>query len=132
MAVAVEVRNITKELGRKLILDDVSFQVQKGEIFGIIGMSGSGKSTLLQQLIGFQLPDEGKIMYCPAYSYQSKTGPFLKNVHQNSMEVKQLFGFAPQNPSFYPRLTVEENILHFGSLYHLKKNFIRASVRAQG
>lgn len=124
MAVALEFRNVTKELGQKLILDNISFKIEKGEIFGIIGMSGSGKSTLLQHMIGFHAPNEGNIVYCPNYSYHSKTGPVLKNISHHLIEVKKLFGFAPQNPSFYPRLTVEENLVHFGSLYHLKKKFI--------
>lgn len=124
MTVAVELRNITKELGRRLILEDVSFQVKKGEIFGIIGMSGSGKTTLLEHFIGYHAPNEGKILYTPNYSLFSKKGPILKDLNRNLMEVKKLFGFAPQKPSFYPRLTVEENLMHFGSLYHLKKKLI--------
>lgn len=124
MAVALEFRNVTKELGRKIILDNISFKVEKGEIFGIIGMSGSGKSTLLQHMIGFHAPNEGKIVYCPNYTFHTKTGPFLKDLSQHLIEVKKLFGFAPQSPSFYPRLTVEENLMHFGSLYHLKKRAI--------
>lgn len=124
MTVAVELRNVTKELGRRLILEDISFQVEKGEIFGIIGMSGSGKTTLLEHLISFHKPNEGKVMYCPNYSLHSPKGPVLKNLNQNSIEVKKIFGFAPQTPSFYPRLTVEENLIHFGGLYHLKKKSV--------
>jgi len=124
MTVAVELRNVTKELGRRLVLEDISFKVEKGEIFGIIGMSGSGKTTLLEHLISFHSPNEGKVMYCPNYSLHSPKGPVLKNLNQNTMEVKKLFGFAPQTPSFYPRLTVEENLIHFGGLYHLKKKTI--------
>ncbi|MCK4589116.1 MAG: ABC transporter ATP-binding protein [Nanoarchaeota archaeon] len=125
MVVAIELRNVTKELGRKLVLSNVSFQVKKGEIFGIIGMSGSGKSTLLSHLIGYIQPSEGQVFYSPNYSQFSQKGPILKELNKNIMEAKRLFGFAPQDPSFYPRLTVEENIFHFGILYHLKKQAVK-------
>ena len=127
MVVAVELRNVTKELGRKLILNNVSFQVKKGEIFGIIGMSGSGKSTLLSHLIGYLEPSEGQIFYSPNYTQFSK-GPALKELNKNIMEAKRIFGFSPQDPSFYPRLTVEENLFHFGILYHLKKQAVRERI----
>lgn len=119
----IEFRNVTKELGHRLILDNVSFQIQKGEIFGIIGMSGSGKTTLLNHLIGFLKPNEGKIYYQPTYLAKTKT-PVL-DLSRHLKKIQRIFGFAPQKPSFYPKLTVEENLYLFGSLYHLKKKVIK-------
>lgn len=127
MVVALRVSNLTKEFGDKLALDNVSFDVHKGEIFGVIGMSGSGKTTLLNHLIGFLQPNEGEIAYRPGYIIKEGDGE-LKNLHKHISEVKQIFGFSPQMPSFYPRLTVYENLLHFGSLYHLESKAMKQNI----
>lgn len=58
----LEVRNLTCELGGRLVLDDVSFTVQRGEIFGVMGMSGAGKSTLLRNIMGLVRPQSGAIL----------------------------------------------------------------------
>ncbi|MFC1801565.1 ATP-binding cassette domain-containing protein [Nanoarchaeota archaeon] len=122
MVAVIELRNVTKELGRRVILGNVSFQIEKGDIFGIIGMSGSGKTTLLNHLIGFLKPDEGDVFYQPSYVVNQEQQ--MKSMYHNLRNVQKIFGFAPQDPSFYPKLTIEENLKLFGSLYHLKKNAI--------
>ncbi len=126
MVIALRVSNLTKEFGGKPILDNISFEVQKGEIFGVIGMSGSGKTTLLNHLIGFLEPDEGSVMYRPGYALDSEVE--MKGLQKNLPEVKKLFGFAPQTPSFYPKLTVYENLIHFGGLYHLNPKTIGQNI----
>ncbi len=123
-ATALRIKNLTKELGNHIILDNITFDVKKGEIFGVIGMSGSGKTTLLSHLIGFLEPDEGEIYYRPADAI-SDSEKELKHLHENVYQVRQTFGFAPQTPSFYPKLTVEENLMHFGSLHHLDKKALK-------
>ena len=120
MVIALQVRNLTKELGGSVILDNISFDVNKGEIFGVIGMSGSGKTTLLNHLIGFLEPNEGEVWYLAEKDHEPK----LKNLNKNLKEVKKVFGFSPQAPSFYPKLTIKENLIHFGRLYQLKKKDI--------
>lgn len=123
MVIALQVRNLTKEFGNRTALENISFEVRKGEIFGIIGMSGSGKTTLLNHLIGFLEPSEGDIWYRPSYAIKDAESE-LKNLNKSMSEVKKIFGFAPQTPSFYPKLTIEENLIHFGSLYNLEKQAI--------
>jgi len=119
----IQLKNITKKFGRKVILDDISLEINHGEIFGIIGMSGSGKTTLLNSLIGYYEPDKGDILF---YSYKDNK---YKSILKNLLEVRRIFGFAPQTPSFYPKLTIEENLRHFGSLYHLPKETIQTNIR---
>jgi len=119
MAVALQVENLTKELGNRIVLDNMNFEVNQGEIFGIIGMSGSGKTTLLNHLIGFLEPDEGEIRYHSSRIFNEKNPKELMKLHNNIIEVKKLFGFAPQAPSFYPKLSVRENLEHFGALHKL-------------
>ena len=119
MEYSLVVKEVTKELGTKTILNDISFSVKKGEIFGIIGMSGSGKTTILHHLIGFLEPDKGQILYAP------RKGADLKSLSNDFVAARKMFGFSPQRPSFYPQLTVDENLSYFGGLYRLSKKQIK-------
>ena len=115
----IQLKNIKKNFGKRVILDGVDLEIHTKEIFGIIGMSGSGKSTILKTLIGYHEPDLGDLLF---YSYKDKK---LKPILKNIMEVRKTFGFSAQTPSFYPKLTVEENLMHFGSLYKLPEKVIK-------
>ncbi len=103
----IQLENVSKWYGKAVILDKLSFNVPYGEIFGIIGKSGCGKSTTLSIIIGFLKPSEGRIYF------QSH------DIYNNIREVQEQFGFAAQEVSFYPRLTVKENLEYFGRLYNL-------------
>lgn len=119
----IQFRNIKKSFGKRVILDGVSLEINEGEIFGIIGMSGSGKSTILNILIGYYAPEQGEVLF---YSYKDKK---YKSAAKNMIELRKTFGFAAQDPSFYPKLTVEENLLHFGSLYGLSKKVLKENAK---
>ncbi len=116
MEYALLVKEVSKDFGKSTVLKDISFSVPEGEIYGIIGMSGSGKTTILHHLVGFLEPDGGQILY--------KQGDSYEPIRSNMLAVRQLFGYSPQKPSFYPQLTLEENLTYFGGLYHLKKDVI--------
>lgn len=115
MSVIIRFKNIKKGFKKKVILDNVNLSIEKNEIFGIIGMSGSGKTTLLNMLIGFLDQDAGNIAF---YSEKNKK---YESVFTHPIEVGRTFGFATQAASFYPKLTVQENLLHFGALYNISK-----------
>jgi ABC-2 type transport system ATP-binding protein len=116
----ISIKGVKKSFGKKIVLDNVNLDVRKGEIFGVIGLSGSGKTTLFNSLIGFIEPEEGHIFYNhPVFPMKSSVSIF-----DDLLEVRKVFGFAPQIPSFYPKLTAEENLDHFGSLYGINK-FVR-------
>lgn len=119
----IQVKEVTKEFGNKIVLDNVSFSINEGDIFGIIGQSGSGKSTLLNSLIGFYEPDEGEI------TYQLDSNKKRKPLHKNLKEVKRKFGFAAQVSSFYPKLTIKENLFHFGKLYGVKTKILKKNIQ---
>jgi ABC-2 type transport system ATP-binding protein len=112
----VKISNISKSFGKNIVLDKVDFNIKKGDIVGIIGLSGSGKSTLLNILIGFYAPDEGIVAFRKGQS--NRYAPILKNRD----EVKNVFGYSPQDPSFYRRLTTWENLNHFGSLHKIPRS----------
>ncbi len=112
--VILRAEGIRKEFQDCVVLDNVSLSIQKGEIFGIIGISGCGKTTLLHTFVGFNAPEQGEV-------FITHNGKEI-SISKNMILARRGIGFAPQHPSFYPRLTVEENLEHFGILYGLAEN----------
>ena len=102
--------SVSKKFNNKIILENVSLTIVPGELLGVIGLSGAGKTTLLNVLVGFSNPDSGKV------SLKLPDGS-TTSVEKDSNLVKAMFGFAAQTPSFYAKLTVKENLAHFGALY---------------
>lgn len=91
------------------VLHGLQLEVEENEVFGLIGKSGCGKSTLLKILLGYYLPDSGRIFY----QGMDITGkPSL---------LKTLVGYCTQENSFYVELTVEENMRYFARMYGWKK-----------
>jgi len=112
----IQFENITKSFGKKVILDNLSLNIPFGSIYGIIGKSGSGKTTLLSILIGFLKPDKGMVMF------QSR------DIYRDLESVQQQFGFAAQEGSFYPKLTVEENLRYFAKMYNISSNILKDKI----
>ena len=112
----IEVRGVKKKFGKQVILDNVNLVVKENDILGIIGVNGSGKTTLLKIIIGFYKANKGKVFYKD------------KNVTKNFKKIHHEFGFTSQDSSFYPKLTVQENMLYFGSLYGLAKKKIKENM----
>ncbi len=108
--------DITKIFNKNVILDGLSLEIPFGEIFGVIGKSGSGKTTLLSILVGFLRPEKGKVFY---------RGQEITDVHN---AVRQEFGFTAQEGSFYPKLTVKENLEYFGTMYNLSSAEIEKKI----
>ncbi len=102
---AIEVRNISKRYGSLQALHDVSFEVGRGEVFGLIGPDGSGKTTLFRILCTLLLPDEGTA---------SVDG--FDTVRQMS-DIRRRVGYMPGRFSLYQDLTVEENLRFFATLF---------------
>ncbi len=112
----LQLKGVTKRFGRRVAVDAVSLGVLEGEILGIVGMNGSGKTTLLKLMIGYYEPDHGAVFY---------QGEPLGRVKK---ELQRELGFTAQDSSFYPRLTVEENIAYFGTLYGMKEKRLQEHV----
>ncbi len=112
----IQLENISKWYGKRLVLDKINLTVPYGQVFGIIGLSGSGKSTLLNLIIGFLKPDEGRLFYQ------------ARDIYNDIKEMQQQFGFAAQEVSFYPRLTVIENLEYFGRMYNLSMKQIKERI----
>lgn len=113
MSGIVEIREVTKFFGSHCVLDGITLEVNEGRVLGIIGVNGSGKTTLLKLMIGFYSPERGNVLF------QGK--PVGSNA-------RRFFGFTTQESSFYPKLTVEENIRYFGSLYGMRAKDIEKNL----
>lgn len=104
---SIEVINLTKKFGSFISVDNISFNVKQGEIFGFLGANGAGKSTTIRMLCGILEPTSGDAM---VGGYSIKKQPDM---------VKTQIGYMSQRFSLYNDLTVEENINFFGGVYGL-------------
>ncbi|MBU1700989.1 MAG: ABC transporter ATP-binding protein [Candidatus Eisenbacteria bacterium] len=104
-AVAVEVDRLSKLFGRFVAVDQVSFAVQTGEVFGFLGPNGAGKTTTIKMLAGLLVPSSG-------------TGRVAGlDIMRQTDAIKRQIGYMSQLFSLYGDLTVEENIAFFSGLY---------------
>lgn len=103
---AIEVNNISKHYGKVKALQNVSFSVEEGEIFGLIGPDGAGKTSMYRILCSLLLPNEGSASVC---GYDVVNG---------MKEVRKRIGYMPGRFSLYQDLTVEENLKFFATLFN--------------
>ncbi len=122
MRTVIDVAGVTKRYGDLTALDNVSFHVEEGEMFGLIGPDGSGKSTLYKILATLTAPDSGSATVCG-----------LDTVKDYS-KLRTIIGYMPEKFSLYQDLTVSENLNFFAALFgvSIKENYdIIAPVFAQ-
>lgn len=105
MKKAIKVRNISKRIGRKKILDNISFDIYENEIVGLVGKNGAGKSTLLKIMTGLYSYDEGEIYY---YNYNLKTD------YEKAMSI---VGTLIENPDMYSNLSGKKNLELFKTMF---------------
>lgn len=114
-------KGISKRFDANKVLTNLDITIKPSEVFGIIGMSGSGKSTFLNVMIGFLAPDAGEVLF--------KTSKGMIPISKSPKKIKPIVGFAPQDPSFYPKLTAEENLEYFATMYNLSKKEIQRNTK---
>jgi ABC-2 type transport system ATP-binding protein len=107
MTAVIEARGLTRRFGRFTAVDDVTFDVPKGEIFGYLGANGAGKSTTIRMLTGLLAPTSGE---CRVAGFDVATDP---------ESVKASIGYMSQKFSLYLDLPVIENLRFFGGAYGL-------------
>jgi len=123
-----KIKNISKVFDRRIVLDDVSLEINAGEIFGLIGASGSGKTTLLNIIVGFLKPEAGDVLFRTEHLLDHKDSHSFRSVFKYPDELKRIIGMASQMPSFYDTLTVKENLAYFGALYNLSGDSQKANI----
>jgi len=105
---SIEVQDLTKKFGSFTAVDRISFQLEKGRIFGFLGPNGAGKTTTIRMLCGILKPTSGR-----------GTVAGLDIVRENE-QIKKRIGYMSQKFSLYPDLTVEENIDFFAGIYRVE------------
>lgn len=116
--IAIETHELTRTFRRFTAVDSISFQVQRGEIFGLLGANGAGKTTTIRMLTGLLRPSRGEAWVAGV------------PVHSSPEKVKRRLGYMSQRFSLYEDLTVAENLTFFGGVYGLRGRDIRRRKKA--
>ena len=104
----VKIAGLTKKYGDTVAVDNISLEIEEGEIFGLLGPNGAGKSTTINMITGLLSMDKGNIWVMG------------KDIRVNSNEIKKNIGIVPQDIAIYEDLTSLENVMFFASLYGLR------------
>lgn len=107
---AIEIRNLSKLFGEFVAVNNVSFDVKRGEVFGFLGPNGSGKTTVIRMILGLLNPTSG-------------SGQILGyDITEDREKLRNRIGYMSQKFSLYEELTVEENLDFYGGVYCIPKN----------
>lgn len=110
---AIEIRNFTKLFGEFVAVNNVSFDVKRGEVFGFLGPNGSGKTTVIRMILGLLNPTSG-------------SGHILGyDITEDREKLRSRIGYMSQKFSLYEELTVEENLDFYGGVYCIPKNKLK-------
>ena len=112
--IAIKAENITKVFGDFTAVDHISFEVEKGEIFGFLGANGAGKTTAMRMFCGLSVPTSGT----------ATVAGF--DVYKETEKIKKNIGYMSQKFSLYGNLTVAENLNFFGGIYGIPRKELKA------
>lgn len=106
---SIILNNISKNYGSQLALDDLSFEVNKGEILGFIGPNGAGKSTTMKIITGYIPPSKGEV--------------FINGMDavEQSLEIRKIIGYLPESNPLYTDMYVKEYLRYIAGIYGLRK-----------
>jgi len=107
--IMIQLTHVTKTFGEKIAVEDVSCEIEKGELYGLIGPNGAGKTTIIKMIMGLYRPNMGTM----------RIGEF--DIGEEPQKVKKTLGYVPDEPFVYEKLTGRE-FLHFvGELYGMNQ-----------
>jgi len=116
MSTVIKTENLTKCFGNFTAVDSISFEVEKGEIFGFLGANGAGKTTAMKMLIGISRPTSGR-GWVAGYDIEKK-----------AEKIKKSIGYMSQKFSLYDELKVWENIRLYAGIYGMKEKEIAEKI----
>jgi ABC-2 type transport system ATP-binding protein len=102
--IVIETQNLTKQYGAQKAVDNVTFNVYEGEIFGLLGPNGAGKTTILLMLLGLTEPSSGKVRVLGV------------DPTRDSIKVKGMIGYMPENVGFYNDMNAIQSLRFIGEL----------------
>jgi ABC-2 type transport system ATP-binding protein len=111
---AIKTEKLTKRFGNFTAVNEITFEVSKGEIFGFLGANGAGKTTAMRMLCGLSTPTSGKATIAGF------------DVYHQTEQIKKNIGYMSQKFSLYEDLTILENINFFGGIYGLDDKTIKS------
>jgi ABC-2 type transport system ATP-binding protein len=112
--VVIKTDKLTKRYGDFIAANEITFEVNKGEIFGFLGANGAGKTTAMRMLCGLSIPSSGKATIAGF------------DVYKQTEQIKKNIGYMSQKFSLYEDLTVSENIQFFGGIYGLSDKALKS------
>ncbi len=111
-SISLSVQNLSKQFDHFIAVDDVSFSVRRGEIYGLLGPNGAGKTTTIRMLLGLYAPTSGR-------------GSVLGyDIVKQAEQVRQRVGYVSQKFSLYPDLTVAENFSFYAGVYGVPRDTV--------
>jgi ABC-2 type transport system ATP-binding protein len=108
-SVLIETNHLFKRFVEKVAVNDISFEVYAGEVFGFLGPNGAGKTTTIKMIVGLLLPTSGTVKVS---GYDVQTHP---------LQAKAVNGFVPDTPNLYPKLSGRELLRFVGDLYEMER-----------
>ncbi len=112
----IRVKDIQKSYGDLRAVDGISFEVPEGKMLGFLGPNGAGKTTTLSMISGLLKPDQGRV----------SIGEI--DVWHSPKQAKRILGLVPQDLALYEELTARENLMFWGSLFHLPRSELKANI----
>lgn len=112
----ISVKNVTKRFNDKLVLDNISFDIKEGDIFGLIGPNGAGKSTLINIMTGLLKANSGEV----------EIGGH--SIAKEPIKAKELIGLVPQELAIIEQLSAYDNLEYFGAFYGLGGKLLKTRI----
>ena len=112
----IKVKQINKKFKNEPVLENIDFEVKRGEVVGLVGPNGAGKTTLLNIITGIWPATEGKVVI---------NGCTVSNA---ASEIRAILGYIPDTPFLYPKLTGREFLLFVGALYKLDSQRLKVKI----
>ena len=116
MSVLIEVNQLTKSFGPFKAVDDITFNLNRGEVLGFLGPNGAGKTTTMRMITGFLPATSGSIKVCG------------NSVHKEPIAVKEKIGYVPEGAPLYGEMTVISFLIFISSIRKIKKEYIEKSI----
>lgn len=110
MSPIIEIKELTKRFDKRVAVNNINFNIESGEIFGLVGPNGAGKTTTMRMLVTLLKPDHGEI-FVGGHS-----------IRKNPIDVRRLIGFMPDSFGVYGDMTVQEYLDFFGACYKIHPN----------